>query len=131
MLVEDGDPAGALAAEVAAAIVDQPGFVTGASFPELAAPEAAMTQGSSVAGFPTVPGEFAMLSTGRASRLEEENGSGGDGDSLAGLSPSRGNSAEDVTVLKIDLDVPPSANCLVGLDFRFLSEEYRTSGPQN
>jgi hypothetical protein len=124
VLAEDGDPADALAAEVAAAIVDQPSFVAGASFPELAAPEAVMTQGSRVASFPTVPGEFAVLSTGRASRLEEENGSGGDGDSLAGPSPSRGNSAEDVTVLKIDLHVPQSANCLVGLDFRFLSEEY-------
>src|SRR5262249_46918077 len=36
---------------------------------------------------------------------------------------ARGNSDFDVSILKIDLSVPPSANC-VAFDFRFLSEEY-------
>ena len=27
-------------------------------------------------------------------------------------------------MLRVDLDVPSTANCLVGLDFRFLSEEF-------
>src|SRR5262249_38619849 len=36
---------------------------------------------------------------------------------------ARGNSDFDVSILKIDLSVPPSANCLT-FDFRFLSEEY-------
>src|SRR5207249_4439769 len=37
--------------------------------------------------------------------------------------PGRGDTAFDVTILKIDLAVPAGANCL-SLDFRFLSEEF-------
>jgi hypothetical protein len=36
----------------------------------------------------------------------------------------RGDSDYDVTILRIDLNVPVGANCMVGLDFRFYSEEF-------
>ena len=38
-------------------------------------------------------------------------------------STSGGNTDYDVTILRIDLDVPAPANCLT-IDFRFLSEEF-------
>lgn len=40
-----------------------------------------------------------------------------------GTGPIRGNSDYDATVLRIDLDVPETANCLVGMDFRFYTNE--------
>ncbi len=36
----------------------------------------------------------------------------------------RGDTDFDVTVLRLNLMVPANANCLLGIDFRFLSEEY-------
>jgi len=69
-------------------------------------------------------GEDALiLSTGRPTRLLEPNSSGGSGDNYGGPSV-RGNSDFDVTIFRIDLQVPGSVNCLAGLDFVFLSDEY-------
>ena len=97
---------------------------SGREFVEQPDPSSAMTSTTSTAEFPTVPGSYSVLSSGRASRLTEPNDSGSSGDGFGASSPERGDTAYDVTVLRVDLDVPAGNNCLVGLDFRFLSEEY-------
>lgn len=75
-----------------------------------------------LAGFPTEGSTFAILTTGDASFADQPNTS----DSTSandGGGNVRGNTDFDVSVLKIDLDVPQGANCL-SIDFRFLSDEY-------
>lgn len=73
-----------------------------------------------VAGFPTSGSDYVVLSTGDAAGLHGPNNSGSTGSAKGGS--ARG--AFDVTVLRLDLQVPADSNCLLGLDFRFLSEEY-------
>lgn len=75
-----------------------------------------------LAGFPTQGTTFTVLTTGQASLAGAPNGSGADGVDIRGENV-RGDTDYDVSVLKIDIDVPEDANCL-SLDFRFLSEEY-------
>jgi hypothetical protein len=76
-----------------------------------------------IAGLPTHGPKFGVLSTGRAAIAGNANSSESSGQSLNGPNV-RGNTDYDVTILKIDVDVPQTANCLMGLDFRFASEEY-------
>ena len=101
---EAEEPSAAL--EHAQAMVDTAGVVTGAEFVEQPDPSSAMTSTTSTAGFPTVPGTYSVLSSGRASRLTEPNDSDSSGDGLGGISPERGDTAYDVTVLRVDLNVP-------------------------
>jgi hypothetical protein len=63
---------------------------------------------------------YAVLATGRATALFSPDSSGQTTTVLGNT--ARG--AYDVTVLRVDIEVPATANCLLGLDFRFLSEEY-------
>lgn len=63
------------------------------------------------------------MSTGDPTTILLPNNSGSSGTNLGGPSV-RGNTDFDVTVVRIDLNVPSTANCLVGMDFRFYSEEY-------
>lgn len=106
-------------------IADDPGIVVGAEYeakPPVAGSTALVT--GDLAGFPTGAGAgYGLLTTGAASLAQQPNTSGSSGRSLSGPRV-RGNSDFDVTVLRIDLDVPETANCLVGIDFRFASEEY-------
>jgi hypothetical protein len=74
-------------------------------------------------GFPTDGPTYAILSTGDAGLADDPNTSASSGADDGGTTTSRGPSAHDVTVLRIDLDVPPAANCLT-LGFRFESEEF-------
>ncbi|WP_346027393.1 GDSL-type esterase/lipase family protein [Arthrobacter parietis] len=98
-------------------------WVTGAAFETRAGASASALVSDGVAGLPTSGPMAAMLSTGNAMIVTDPNTSGSSGADLGG-SPYRGNSDFDVTVLRVDLEVPSTVNCLVGIDFRFLSEEY-------
>lgn len=108
---------------LAQAIAD-PSVVAGASFlakPALGTPDAVMT--TALAGFPTRGSSYALLTTGDANLAGTPNTSSGSGVDVR--SPNvRGDSDFDVTILKVDLKVPPNVNCMLGIDFRFLSEEY-------
>eukprot|EP00956_Cyclotella_meneghiniana_P027610 scaffold62365_cov44-Cyclotella_meneghiniana.AAC.6 len=64
-----------------------------------------------------------VISTGEAKVLElTENNSSMTGEDMGGCNV-RGDLVFDVTVLRIDLDIPVDQNCLSG-DFMFLSEEF-------
>ena len=105
------------------AVVETPGVLTGASL--VSAPPGGATTAvvTDIAGFPTGGTTALLMSTGLAGSILLPNASSSTGTNLGGPGV-RGNSDFDVTVLRLDLNVPQSANCLVGLDFKFLSEEY-------
>lgn len=118
-LVSDPD-----AGELARGIAATPSLVTGGEYvnrPPRAGATGLATE--PLAGFPTSGAEFGILTTGNAERAYAANTSGSSGSDLQGA-PVRGNTDLDVTVLRVDFEVPARANCLGGLDFRFLSEEY-------
>ena len=62
------------------------------------------------------------MTSGDATLADQPNDSGSSGANDGGGN-IRGNTDLDVTILRVDLDVPVVANCLT-LDFRFLSEEF-------
>jgi hypothetical protein len=84
-------------------------------------------------GFPTAGETYAVLSSGDintvASVFTSPNNDERTFDFFDQFAPpvppgpDRGPNAEDWTVLKVDVQVPLSANCL-SLDYRFLSEEF-------
>ncbi len=109
---------------LASAIVADPSIVTGAAYVERPAsgtPVAVSTD--SLGSFPTDGGDFGILTSGNAALAGTPNSSGSTGAANGGGSV-RGDTDFDVVVLRINLNVPASANCLVGMDFRFLSDEY-------
>jgi hypothetical protein len=76
-------------------------------------------------GFPTSGATYAIMSSGDTEFADDANESGGTSQSN-GNAPgveAHGAIVQDLVQLKIDVSVPPSANCLQ-VDFRFLSEEY-------
>jgi len=108
---------------LAQAMEHTPGTITGASF--VALPPTGTPHGIGNApldGFPTDGATFAILTNGDASLADQPNSSGDAGADDNGGNV-RGPTNWDVSILKIDLDVPPLANCL-SIDFRFLSDEY-------
>lgn len=111
----------ASAADLAAAISSTPGLVTGAEFEALASPGAAGVVTTPISGFPTDGGTSAIISTGNVASLEP--GGGTPSTNLGGPNV-RGDTDFDVTILRVDFVAPAEANCLLGVDFRFLSEEY-------
>lgn len=116
--------AGATPLQLATALAADPGVISGASYvtvPPQGTPNAVMT--TPLAGFPTSGASYTLLTTGNAALADQPNTSPSSGASLGGAN-IRGNTDYDVTVLKVDLNVPLNTNCLVGVDFRFLSEEY-------
>ena len=102
------------------------GELGSSTFQVFAAPPAhpAATADSSLAGFPTSGDRFAILSSGDTTLAGDAqndfagvtNGTGDGG---------HGTAVEDLVALRLNLNVPASANCL-SFDFRFLSEEYPT-----
>lgn len=109
--------------DLATAMAGPGANVTGAGWSEVPAtgtPHAVST--TPLAGLPTNGGSFAILTSGNANFADDANLSGGTGASLGDTSP-RGASVRDASVLKVDLSVPSTANCL-SFDFKFLSEEY-------
>jgi lysophospholipase L1-like esterase len=105
------------------ALAGDTSWVTGAAFESRAGSTSTALASGGVAGMPTSGAQAALLSTGDATITTAPNSSDSSGADLGGTSV-RGDSDFDVTVLRVDLQVPATVNCLVGLDFRFLSEEY-------
>jgi uncharacterized repeat protein (TIGR01451 family) len=108
---------------LAQAIAHDPGTVTGASF--VALPPNGTPHGvgnAALDGFPTEGSTFAILTNGDAALADQLN-TATDSGADDGGGNVRGNSNWDVSILKIDLNVPPLANCL-SFDFRFLTDEY-------
>lgn len=110
------------ALEIASALAVDDQLVTGAEFEHSPSSDAGASAGvgSALTGFPVDGEEFAVLSTGV---LDSVPAPGYFADTSLGGGAVRGDSDRDVTVLRLDLDIPDGANCL-GFDFRFLSEEY-------
>lgn len=108
-------PAGALAASITAT----PGLVTGAAYVTVPAGGAAPTMVATapLGSFPRAGADYAVLSSGDADPAD-----GLDGSSLGG-GPVRGDTDFDVTILRVDLQVPAGAECLA-FDFRYYSEEF-------
>ena len=75
---------------------------------------------SALAGFPTDGATFTILTSGDVNLADDPNDSDQSGAALTG-SDVRG--AFDVSILRVDLNVPSNQNCLT-FQFRFLSEEY-------
>ena len=100
------------------------GAFSAASFPEIPPsgnPAAVAT--TPLGGFPLIGDSYAILSSGNTALAQADAqtsfaGAGNGGEPTT----ARGN-AEDVIVLRIDLNVPAEANCLT-VGFRFLTEEY-------
>jgi Big-like domain-containing protein len=111
-------PAGALA--IAQAIASPSANVTGASFVAIpgGTPDGVST--TSLTGFPTDGSSFGVLTSGNVADVGSPTTFANTND---GGGSVRGNTDMDVSILKVDLDVPSTANCLT-FDFRFLSEEY-------
>ncbi len=113
------------ASDLASSIATDPSVVTGASLvavPPQGTPNAVADTGTALGGFPTAGSTYAILTSGDANLADDENTSGGSGANIAGPNV-RGDTDFDVTILKVDLNVPQGRNCLT-LDFRFLSDEY-------
>lgn len=112
-------------AALAAAIESVPGTVVGAAFDALPAsgtPHGVAAGTAALAGFPTSGTDFTILTSGNAALADTPNASGSTGQSNGG-GAVRGDTDRDVSILRIDLDVPEGANCLT-IDFRFLSDEF-------
>ncbi len=95
--------------------------VTGASW--VAIPvgvTTAQARSSGLGGFPLAGSSFGILSTGDVADVALP---GEFASTDVGGANVRGDTDLDVTILKIDLTIPPAANCLA-FGFRFLSEEY-------
>ena len=73
-------------------------------------------------GFPADGPTYAILSNGDAKLADDPNDSASSG-AIDGGPVSHGQNAQDVTVLRVDVDAPAGTNCLM-LGFRFLSEEF-------
>lgn len=95
-------------------------FATWAEVPAGGTPHAVST--TPLAGMPTNSTSFSILTTGNAAFADDPNSAPNTGTDLGDTSP-RGSFVRDASVLKVDLSVPSTANCL-SFDFKFLSEEY-------
>jgi hypothetical protein len=111
---------------IAGAINSQPGLVTGASWP--AQPEAENPSGSLAAGvgdgftglyMPDAGPSFGVLSTGNVELADPPNNS----DSAGEDNGQETRNVHDLSVLKLDVTVPPGDDCL-SFDLAFYSEEY-------
>ncbi|MEX0786480.1 MAG: flexitail domain-containing putative surface protein [Dehalococcoidia bacterium] len=114
----------ASAFQLAQAIAADPTVVTGATFsavPPIGTPNG--VSDTPLTLFPTHGSTYAILTSGDAQLAATANTSGSSGADDGGGNV-RGNTDYDVSILKVDLSVPAGINCLVGIDFRFLSDEY-------
>lgn len=83
-----------------------------------------------LAGFPTAGSSYAILTSGDPTLADSPNDSEtsgrdnfGSSDPAAGHQSLRGDTDYDVSVVKVNVNVPATANCLA-LDYRFLSDEF-------
>jgi hypothetical protein len=114
-----------------AAALDGPGAnITGASYLNLANAGQNGVGDSTLSNFPRNGPTFAIMTSGFATSADDTNTNVPDSASanddktgdLNGVN-ARGNTDFDVSVLKVDLSVPATANCL-SFDFQFYTEEY-------
>lgn len=113
------------AIDIANAMSATPGLVTGASFEPMTPPAGTVPNAiadSALAGFPRNGPNYGILTSGDPNLADDPNSSEQSGLDLNGPS-LRGDTDFDVTILKVDLNVPATANCLF-FEFKFLSEEY-------
>ena len=113
--------AGAVA--LAQAMTADLSILNGASFdavPPTGAPHG--VGDTALGGFPTNGTTYAILTTGSAALADDPNVAPSSGQALGGGNV-RGTTTFDVSILKVDLDVPAGANCL-SFNFKFLSEEF-------
>ena len=113
------DAAGAAAL---AAALSGNAVITGGSFDAVTGGTPHAVADAPLSSFPTHGSTFAILTSGNAQFADDPNASGSTGQNNGGLNV-RGDTDLDVSVLKIDLDVPATANCLT-FDFQFYSDEY-------
>lgn len=112
------------AMQLAQAMMADPSIVTSARFVHLPDEGRSVAIGHAAArGFPTRGGSYGVLSTGDAFGVYDAE-TDFHSQELDGEEPFSSSSVYDVTSLQIVVDPPGSANCMVGADFRFLSEEY-------
>ena len=112
------------ARQLADSLASGSNVITGASYMEgPPGPEATLVATEPLAGFPREGDSFAIISTGAAADAYLPNNEG-DHSRDYGQPSTRSSGVYDVTVLKVDVTVPSGANCLLGVDFRFFSEEY-------
>lgn len=121
---------------IAQAIAQNPAQVVGASFtaaPGVAGQPATLPGNEAnaignnapvLASFPFDGPTYGILTSGRASLVDDPNADGSNGANNNGASPpGRGTNAFDVSTLKVDVNVPAGKNC-VAMGYRFLSEEF-------
>ena len=112
----------ASALQIAQAIARNPSILTGASF-ETQPPTtntANAVSDTPLTLFPIYGTSYGILTSGAAAQADQP----GTFSAVAlGGNPVRGDTDYDVTILKIDLNVPTGVNCL-SIDFQFLSEEF-------
>lgn len=116
-----GDAAGATT--LANAMLADPTSLTTAGFD--AVPPSGTPNGTADAAlsfFPTNGTTFGILTSGDVNLADDANTAGGSGTADGGGNV-RGTSDRDVTVLKLDLQVPTEMNCM-SLDFAFYSDEF-------
>jgi hypothetical protein len=131
---------------VAQAIINDPGTLdlAGTDWQELATtplvapgdPFPAAVSSAALGGFPTAAPSFGILSTGDVALVDTPNNSSSTGaqlieqvsdgdasDKTDNGTAAHGDTDNDVTVLRMAVNVPPAANC-VSLDYRFLTDEF-------
>jgi hypothetical protein len=113
--------ASSTALAMANALFEDQALITGASYATIANSAQTAVFTSALTGFPKGgDANFAVMSTGDTAAIPVP-------DSFANTDYAggniRGNSDYDVTILKIDFNVPAGKNCLT-FQLRFLSEEY-------
>ena len=109
------------AKSIARAMATNPSIVRSARFvklPPRGRPAAVST--TKLVGFPRSGSSFAVLSSGNATRIDNENAEEDLSFNNGGV---RYRGTRDTVVLRVDLQVPSNARCL-SFSFRFLSEEY-------
>jgi hypothetical protein len=111
-------PSPALA--IAASIASPSATVTGASFVDQPGGTPNGVSTTPLTGFPTDGSSFGILTSGNVSVVGSPGTFASTNDGGGNV---RGNTDLDVSILKVDLSVPATANCLT-FDFRFLSEEF-------
>ncbi len=111
------------ASDIVAAMTAPGTSVTSAGYAETTAGQPNGVIGSGLGGFPTSDGTFAILSTGDYTIAGLPNDSESSSTDNGGPA-THGDTAFDITALKINFVVPEDMNCL-RFNFKFLSEEYQ------
>src|SRR4051812_31486559 len=94
---------------IASAIASPSATVTGASFLAQPSPAADGSSTTPLTGFPTDGSSFGVLTSGNVGIVGSPGTFGSNDD---GGGSVRGDTDRDVSILRVDLSVPASANCL-------------------